>query len=73
MTNSHIFSNKIKLPLMKQSLEVTPPKPIFKFQELSHKNPQKTIQKHKKRKQEIEITQKYDCESRRARKRNGTS
>jgi hypothetical protein len=55
------------------SLEVTPPKPIFKFHELSHKNPQKTIQKYKKRKQEIEITQKDDCESRRARKRNGTS
>jgi hypothetical protein len=70
---SCIFSNKTKLPLMKQSLGVTPSKPKFKFHELSHRNPQKTIQKHKKRKQEIEIIQKDDCESRRVRKRKSTS
>ena len=58
---------------MKKSLRVTPPKPKFKFHKLSHRNPQKMIQKHKKRKQEIEITQKDDCESKRARKRKGTS
>ena len=73
IASSYIFSNKTKLPLMKQSLGVTHPKPKFKFHELSHRNPQKTIQKHKKRKQDIEITQKDDCESRRASKSKSTT
>jgi hypothetical protein len=67
------ISHKIRYVSYQPSLGVTPPKPKFKFHELSNRNPQKTIQKHKKRKQEIEITQKDDCESRRARKRKGTS
>jgi hypothetical protein len=57
---------------MKQSLGVIHPKPKFKFHELSHRN-QKTIQKHKKRKQEIEITRKDGCESRQASKSKSTT
>jgi hypothetical protein len=67
------ISHKIRYVSYQPSLGVTPPKPKFKFHELSNRNPQKTIKKHKKRNQEIEITQKDDCESRRARKKKGTS